>query len=191
MHLYASVRPQQLLVQYQHSHTGHEPLFLYNHLFDWFGILSGDPMKGAVYNPNLPPTNALAAVYAHGPDGVLLEQGLPPDMPPFVCAYAPRDPLCQRVLPGETVTVTLCLPLPLDEWHPHRPPDPSRAVETWVRTLTMKVTCVPASRTSFVRAHPSWPHLYNVTGSPRDELCATVALDTPIVLRRRTDLSTP
>ncbi len=187
MLLHTSVQPGHLTVQYQHTNAGDGPVFLFNHLFDWFGVLSGDLTKGAAFDPRLPPTSALAAVFAHGPDGVLLEQGMPAPTPPGISAFAPRIPLCQRLAPGETTTVTMRLPLPLDEWHPTEPPTPARAVEVLVRTLTMKVACVPASRATFAQEHPTWRGLYRADGFPLDEVRASVHLDAPVVLRRRTD----
>jgi hypothetical protein len=187
MRLHTSVQPSHLTVQYQHTHEGDGPLYLYNHLFDWFGILSGDLTKGAALNPTLPPTSALAAVYAHGPDGVLLEQGMPAPTRPGISAFAPRIPLCQRLLPGETSTVTLRLPLPLDEWHPNDAPTPARSHAGLVHTLTMKVVVAEERHATLVREHPTYRGLYNVSAHPRGELRAAVALDAPVTLRRRTD----
>lgn len=183
MHVHVSIRPHQLLAQYQHTHLGHEPLFLFNHPHDWYGILSGDIKKGSIHNPNQPPTSALAAVIPCDPEGVVLEQRLPGAPPPPIQPYAPFQYLCQRLVPGETVTVTMALPLPLHAWRPYFPPEPPY-VETWVRTLTMKVEAIAASNANYCKAHPTWPHLYQVTGHPTQMLSATVALDTPIVLRR-------
>jgi hypothetical protein len=187
MQLHASVQPAHLTVQYQHTHEGDGAIYLYNHLFDWFGVLAGDLMKGAAFVPNQKPTSALAAVFAHGPDGVLLEQGLPPPLPPGINAFAPRVPLCQRLMPGETATVTMRLPLPLDEWHPNEPPTPARAWPGPVSTLTMKVVYAEERHASLVREHPTFRGLYNVTAHPLGELRTAVALAAPISLRRRTD----
>lgn len=187
MQLFASVQPTHLTVQYQYTHQGPGAVYLYNHLFDWFGILAGELTRGAAFDRNAPPTSALAAVFAAGVDGVLLEQGLPRPLPPGISAAAPRMPLCQRLVTGESCTVTMRLPLPLDEWHPTEPPDPARAHPTQVHSLTMRVVYAEERYASLVREHPTFRGLYNVTAHPLGALQATVALDAPLVLRRRTD----
>ncbi len=187
MQLHTSVQPSHLTVQYQHTHTGEGPIYLFNHLFDWFGILAAELTKGAAFNPNLPPTSALAAIFASGTDGVLLEQGMPAPSPPGISAFAPRIPLCQKLMPGETATVTMRLPLPLDEWHPGEPPTPARAWPMQVRTLAMKVLCIAERDARLVREHPTWRGLFNVNGAPLSELRATVALEAPVTLRVRQD----
>lgn len=187
MQLFASVQPSHLTVQYQHAHQGPKTIYLYNHLFDWFGILSGDVAKGALHNNSLPPTSALAAVFAHGNGAVLLEQGMPAPTPPGISAFAPRIPLCQRLRPGETATVTIRLPLPLEEWHPNVPPKPERSWPMQVHSLTMKVVYVEENRPGDASEHPTYRGLYQVSGYPLHELRATVTLDAPITLRVRQD----
>jgi hypothetical protein len=81
-------------VRYRHTNDGVVSLDWLNHLVDWFGVLSGDPSKGRAFGAQLPPTNALAAVFADGPDGVLLEQGEPLPPPMGVLAFAPRSASC-------------------------------------------------------------------------------------------------
>ncbi len=58
-------------VRYRYTNEGVVPLYWLNHLFDWFGVLSGDLSKGVALGAQLPPTNA----FADGPDGELARSG--------------------------------------------------------------------------------------------------------------------
>jgi hypothetical protein len=166
-----------------------EPIYLMNWLEDWYGLLEEttlDAMALVMRDPE--PTRELAFVCL-GPAGeAVLLNGQGPKPHSDILPTRPRIPDSTRVQPGETVSWTLRLRLPLREWHAYDGLPSENVVPTPVTKIRYRLESLRQSTCSRrTEEHVNYPGLFRARGYPTDIAETVVSLPQPITLLRRMD----
>jgi len=151
-----------------------EKLYIANYNFDYYGLL-GEFKHDYSRNHNALPTRSLAYASIDGETLTLL-QGNGPPPPPDIQVIAPRLALYSRLLPAETVTERIQVPLPICEWDAYNDPEVDGAIEVDVSRVSLSVEYLRESMTQSITPHPSFRDVFDISGYPRGKLTASADL---------------